>query len=110
MPPALVKAVILVEDEARRLVPVRSGALKRSITHTFPRKGKRAHEVEVLMGFKPPISRRAHLTEFGTVHAAARPFMRPALDSKAGEAIRKMGAELHDFFEGHNYSGRGGSK
>jgi hypothetical protein len=44
----------------------------------------------VLIGFKPPVSRRAHLTEYGTSKHGARPFMRPAMDAKAGEALTVM--------------------
>lgn len=90
---ALIRAAEMVTDEARRLVPVRSGALKKSITYELPRVGMGQVKV-VLVGFKPPVSRRAHLTEFGTVHSSAKPFMRPALDSEAGAAIRAMGAEV----------------
>jgi HK97 gp10 family phage protein len=93
-------AADLVADEARRLVPVKSGALKRSITTTNPERSRlRSHANEVFIGFKPPISRRAHLTEFGTVHSAAKPFLRPALDGKAGQAIRDMGKDLRYWFD-----------
>ena len=43
---------------------------------------------DVVIGFKKPASRRMHLIEFGTAHAKARPFLRPAIDEKAGEANR----------------------
>ena len=80
--------------EAKRLVPVRTGALKRSITTAVERRRKGQAERVVVIGFKKPHSRRAHLEEFGTRHSAAHPFMRPALDTKANEALSEMGDEL----------------
>lgn len=77
--------------EAKRLVPVRTGKLRDSIISRVERKRKDDSERVVLIGFKPPASRRAHLTEFGTSKSAAKPFMRPALDAKAGEALNEMG-------------------
>lgn len=76
--------------EAKRLVPVRTGDLKRSIT-TNPKRSRAERELTLLIGFRPPVSRRAHLTEFGTVHSKAQPFIRPALDSQAQAAIDAMG-------------------
>jgi len=80
--------------EAKRLVPVLSGELRDSITAEPERKRKPQDARVILIGFKKPASRRAHLTEFGTAHSAAKPFMRPALDSKAGEALDEMGKAL----------------
>jgi HK97 gp10 family phage protein len=81
-------------EEAKRLVPVKSGALRDSITVATERKRNADNQRMVLIGFKKPHSRRAHLTEFGTVHSVAKPFMRPALDGKAGEALNEMGRVL----------------
>jgi hypothetical protein len=44
----------------------------------------------VLIGFKKPASRRAHLIEYGTSRHGAQPFMRPAMDGKAAEALVAM--------------------
>lgn len=44
-------------------------------------------------GFDNP-GRRAHLTEFGTSHSAAHPFMRPAVDTQHQQAIDEMGRVL----------------
>lgn len=74
----------LIRDEAKAKVPVNTGKLRDSITVATV-KGK------VKVGFKPPESRRAHLTEFGTEFQPAQPFMRPAIDTKATEAIKKIG-------------------
>ncbi len=80
--------------EAKRLVPVKTGALRKAITVAVQRRRKGPGERVVLIGFKRPESRRAHLTEFGTVNAPAQPFLRPALDSKAGEALNEVGRVL----------------
>lgn len=90
---ALKRAAAPIVAEAKRLVPVASGALKRAITAQTPRR-RPADERVILIGFEKPHSRRAHLTEFGTRHSAARPFMRPALDSQVGAALEEMGKEL----------------
>ncbi len=80
--------------EAKRLVPVKTGELRDSIIVVGERRRKGDNERVVVIGFKMPGSRRAHLTEFGTVHAPAQPFMRPALDSKGGEALNETGRVL----------------
>lgn len=86
---ALRAAAKPVVVEAKRLVRVKSGKLRRSITAVKGRATKDSERV-VFIGFKKPVSRRAHLTEFGTSHSAAYPFIRPALDGKAAEAFRTM--------------------
>lgn len=86
--------------QAKRLVPRRSRgpkSLYRSIVAKKPRAqgGAFAATRTILLGFKKPASRRAHLVEFGFTHVggghvAARPFIRPAMDSQAGAALRAM--------------------
>jgi HK97 gp10 family phage protein len=80
----------VIVAEAKRLVPVRTGALRDSIT-IMVRKPRNDKQRIVLMGFKRTASWRAHFVEFGTSHSAAKPFMRPAMDSKVGEALEEMG-------------------
>lgn len=80
-----------VVAEMRRLVPVRTGALRKSITVQAVRARGAA---VVSIGFAKPVSRRAHLIEFGTAHHAANPFFRPALDSKAAEVLEAMAKTL----------------
>lgn len=79
--------------EAKRLVPVRTGALRDAIT-SAPGRRRGQDERVMLIGIAPPTSRRAHLTEFGTIHSAAHPFLRPALDSQVAAALEAMGREL----------------
>ena len=85
---ALRAAAKPIIQEAKRLVPVRTGQLKRSIVAARGR--NKQTEREVLIGFKPPVSRRAHFTEFGTRHSAAHPFIRPAMDARAQDALNAM--------------------
>lgn len=85
-------AMVIVE-EAKRLVPVRTGELRASITAVSV-KTNEEKQVTAEIGFLKPTSRRAHLTEFGTATQAAHPFMRPAMDAKAGEALEEMGKVL----------------
>jgi HK97 gp10 family phage protein len=42
---------------------------------------------------------RWHMQEFGTAHHAAKPFLRPAFDSKAAEAVRVFADALRDRIE-----------
>jgi len=82
----------VIADEARRLVPVRDGELQASIAVSQDRNIGR--EVETIIGFRQPTASRAHLTEFGTVHSQARPFLRPAMDSKAQASIEAAAKSL----------------
>jgi histone H3/H4 len=41
-----------------------------------------------------PAAPHGHLVEFGTVHSAAKPFLRPAVDESAQAAIDKLAENL----------------
>lgn len=90
----------IIAKEARKRVPVRTRELQKSITvgaaRGRGRRGKlgRVKPGEVVVGFKRPVSARAHLTEFGTRHSRAQPFLRPALISKGSAAIDAIGKAL----------------
>lgn len=90
---ATMAAAKVIAAEARRLVPVRTGELKNAII-VLPVKSREEREVHTIVGFQRPTAARAHLTEFGTAHSAASPFLRPALDSKVQQALDAMGREL----------------
>lgn len=90
---ALRAAARPIVKEAKRLVPKRTGELRRSIT-AVRGKGGGQNERVVQIGFKRPASRRAHLIEYGTSRSKPQPFMRPALDSQASNALRAMQDEL----------------
>jgi len=101
--PAANKAWTPVNKEAKRRCPVETGALKRSIgkrTQTYPRLGVVRVDVGARTGKKyhteGPDGRMrkptkyAHWVEFGTAHSSAKPFLRPAFDTKRSEAQRIM--------------------
>lgn len=48
----------------------------------------------VAVGFKKPTSRRVHLTEFGTEHSAANPFIRPTLEQDGPAAVKAIGVNI----------------
>jgi HK97 gp10 family phage protein len=81
-------------DEMKRLVPVDTGALRRSLAAAANRRNKRQSRRGVRIGARRPESRIAHLVEFGTSHSAAKPFMRPALDSQGNVVIMALREEL----------------
>lgn len=86
----------VIAKEARLLVPFDDGTLKRSIrvVTRSRRTGDAVASVVTRAGrrwrARGMDAWYAGLIEFGTKHRAATPFMRPALDSKAGEAIKAM--------------------
>lgn len=112
----------VIRDEAKRVVPVDTGDLRDSIKVITGRADRRTQRI-VHVGSFGPDSRLAHLVEFGTaVHritakagkvlayisgfqrvfarsvlhpgAKPQPFLRPAGDAKAREALDTMGDVL----------------
>lgn len=80
-----------ISSAAKKNCPKRSGNLKKSI-------GKKRIDdysngiFQVRIGARTGpkfkgASRYAHLVEFGTVHSAARPFLRPAFEQNKNEAV-----------------------
>lgn len=90
---ALIAAARPITSTMRRLCPVRTGALRRSIT-TSKITVRGTSLLARTIGFKKPGRFYSHLVEFGTSHSAARPFVRPALDSNADRSILEMGRRL----------------
>ena len=95
------KGAGMVRDDAKTRVPVDSGRLKKDIAlRVPPRALRKTKETVLVLGVKKPSSRRAHLTEFGTGpryqestgrytgSSPAKPFLRPALDSKGQRAAQ----------------------
>jgi HK97 gp10 family phage protein len=92
-----------VVAEAKALVPVRTGKLRDSIA---PRVKRRGRDPIVAVGAKAP---HAHLIEFGHIqtdrfgspigHVAARPFLRPAVDAKADEVLKRVRERLGEAIE-----------
>jgi HK97 gp10 family phage protein len=105
---ALAEGALVVVADAKDRAPVLTGALKRhlhvggytKLTPEYRRIGRygalpgpkgQGRNVRMRIGTTLPY---AHLVEYGTRHSRAKPFLRPALDSRRGEMIsvvrRKM--------------------
>ena len=90
----LIAAARVVRDQAKARVPVRTGALRRSI-----RALRRSGNVETSGGVQRvpgqsarvraggPGARHAFLVEGGTVHSRAQPYLAPALTSTQSQQI-----------------------
>lgn len=95
---ALTTAAAPVEAEAKRLVPVKSGKLRDSIS-IGPRLSKRQRglntpgsPVEIFVGASA--LPHAHLQEFGTVKMRPRPFLRPAWDANKMKVLESIKGDL----------------
>lgn len=86
-------AKVIVQD-AKDRVPVLSGELRDAIDTRVEKKSRPEDARKIEIGFRPPVSRRAHLTEFGTAHSAAQPFLRPALETKGEDALKAIAGVL----------------
>lgn len=96
-------------DAAKAAVPVRTGAVKRSLVHrasSKPSKGLFGVKVTVKGGgmssgrlarrrgakgkdYQPDaVERYYRFTELGTKHHPAQPYLKPALEGKAGEVLK----------------------
>ena len=83
----------VVARDMKARVHVRSGDLRDAIVvRKSPIRKQKFGAGLVVIAFKQPTSRRAHLEEFGTSHSPAHPFMRPALAAKGAKAIEVIGA------------------
>lgn len=72
---------LVIENEAKERAPVRTGTLRRSINTQV----QDFSPTRIVARIGPNTEYAAFL-EFGTRRMAARPYMRPALDSKRAEA------------------------
>ena len=89
----------IVAQDAKGRVPVDTGELRDAIVVRKARSRQRSKGIIAVVGIKKPTSRRAHLTEFGTKNAAAKPFLRPAIDIKGQDAIAVIGRKLKENIE-----------
>lgn len=90
----------VIAKQAKANAPKESGALKRSI-QVVTRKTKGADVAVVTRHKKKDIKQGkgtayAHIIEFGSKYIPARPFLRPALDSKAKEAVKAVGKYVQE--------------
>jgi len=77
----LTKAALMVERTAKQLVPVKTGTLRRSITH-------KVEKNKAIVGSN--IEYAPHI-EMGTVKMSAQPFLRPALMANLQRIKRLFG-------------------
>lgn len=83
----MMKAVLMVEADAKRMCPVDTGRLRASITHRV------IHDRGVIQG---RVGTNVHYgpdVELGTTNQSAQPYLRPALENNwpAIEAMFKAG-------------------
>ncbi|MEG8222419.1 HK97 gp10 family phage protein [Sphingomonas sp. HH69] len=90
----------IVLEEAKRLVPALTGNLRDSLIISFSGGLNTASISEsrflttVYVGPSEGQGFYGHMVEFGTIHMAAHPFMRPALDNTREEVKRAIGHSL----------------
>jgi HK97 gp10 family phage protein len=87
---ALREAAKPIFDAVKERIPVRTGELRRGLTVSSVRQGKRSDERELLVGFRKNVAWRAKFLEFGTRFIAPQPFMRPGFDVSAEKALGIM--------------------
>ena len=111
--PAVSLAATPIVSAAKRHLPGKgknaSGTLRKSIgkrVHTGKRTGTVTAFIGVRKGIVGTFNGRkrnprlyAHLVEFGTVHSAPRPFLRPAMTSAGPQAQAKLAARLRSGIE-----------
>ena len=87
----------VIRKEAIRLAPSRTGRLKDNIvvSRSFKQRGRRVRlKGAVVIGIRGVSRYYAHLVEFGFSRGTPQPFMRPAFDNKADEALRAIAKKL----------------
>jgi HK97 gp10 family phage protein len=102
MRPSVAAGLRPIRAEARRLVPVRTGAMKKSIGIKAWCKKSRSvgkvyirHNVELaaaIEGKKYSPDAVAHIVEFGSKTAAPHPFMYPAKENKKAQSMAAFAA------------------
>jgi len=103
--PAVSKALTPINRAAKRRCPVETGLLKRSIgkkVKAYKWSGTVWGGVGPRVGYKKQMpdgswrnpTKYAHLVELGTVGLAARPFLRPALDTNRQKAMGILATEI----------------
>lgn len=87
---------------AKQLAPKETGQLKKSLgkkTKTYRGSGTTLVVIGPRQGFKNETTGRnpiaySHLVELGTVHSAAKPFLRPALTQTSHSVVHNYGAKV----------------
>lgn len=97
--PAIRKGLRVVLKNARKKVPQKTGSLSKSMGVGFKKKTiigmvrvKPKYDATINGKHIVP-AKYAHLVEFGTKNAPARPFLRPALEESRNEAFAAIAKE-----------------
>lgn len=94
----LVKGMRVVRDEAKQRVPVRTGLLKSAIKARIgKRRGKFVAGAFSAVDFKK--APHAYLVEYGTRHSPAKPYFRPAWDTKKEAVKKQIEEDLRELLE-----------
>lgn len=88
---AVQRAADEIVEEAQRRAPVESGDLKRDIRAMKAKSTAKTARIKI--GNTKTIF-YAHMQEFGTVHHAAQPYLRPAFDTKKAKAAQGIGEDF----------------
>lgn len=95
----LSKGMRVIRDEAKQRVPVKSGRLKSAIKARIgKRRGKFVAGAFSAVDFKR--APHAYLVEYGTRHSRAKPYFRPAWDTKKDEVKKQIEDDLRALIEG----------
>lgn len=96
---ALSKGMRVVRDEAKRRVPVKTGLLKSAIKARIgKRRGKYVASAFAAVDYKK--APHAYLVEYGTRHSQAKPYFRPAWDTKKDQVKKQIEEDLRKLLEG----------
>lgn len=90
---ALRAAMNVLKEEARKRVPVMTGKLKKGIHVKVTLKAK--GDCYAKLGMKKKVAYGVPV-ELGTSHSAAKPFLRPAADTKGDKAVSVFADWLKD--------------
>lgn len=106
---ALAKAAAVVLAEAKLLVPVRTGLLKRSLKVGAgrPRRYLVTRGVQTQGGLFRGKTFYGGMQEFGTKRMRAHPFLRPALDSQRVRVVELFRQEMSDSINAFRQGGEG---
>lgn len=86
---ALRAGALVIQNGAKRRVPVLTGTLRRSITNA-PLTGQTAVAVGTNVEYGPYV-------EYGTSRMAAQPYLRPAMDEDGQEAAQEIARAYERF-------------
>lgn len=109
----LVDGALIVVEEAKRLVPVRTGDLRDSLhVGGFADRTPGYRKIGAYGELKKPIGKGksygvlagstlpyAHLVEKGSTHSRPQPFLRPAADTKQQEIVEAVGDAIQEVID-----------